>query len=80
MSQKDRVEIEGLTVTVVLENATPTFVGAAAFNYRFQIYEGEAVPGRLLEEALAGQGAGTTRHTCARELTEGPTHRWRARA
>ena len=80
VSPKDRTEIEGLTVTVVIENATGTFVSETPFDYRFELYEGEAGPGAPVQEASAGQGTGTTRHTFARELRQGTTHRWRARA
>ena len=80
VSPKDSVEIEGVTVTVVIENARPTFVSQAAFEYRFEVYEGEGGPGRRLGDGVAGQGVGTTRHTFTRELAQGRTHRWRARA
>lgn len=81
VSPKDREELEGLTVTVVVENATPTFVSDATFDYRFELREGEAQPGVLLGEPVVAEGSGaTTQHTFMRELREGTTHRWRARA
>ena len=79
-SPKDRVEISGSAVTLIITHA-PGSARDAALRYRFVLHEGNAGAGASIATALVKQGTGdATRHTVGRTLRPGRIHSWRARA